>query len=475
MKNFLLPYGIKGMLLGSAVACTSAATAVQPVISQRPNVLLILADDLGYGDLSCQGATDLKTPNMDRIFNSGIRFSNCYANSTVCSPSRAALMTGCYPDLAGVPGVIRTQEDNSWGYLSPAAVLLPAELKKAHYQTAIVGKWHLGLESPGLPNQRGFDQFYGFLGDMMDDYYTHIRDGENYMRINEEVVSPKGHATEIFTDWAVDYLKKQEKEKDPFFLYLAYNAPHAPIQPPAESIERVLKRESGISEKRAKLVALIEHLDDNIGRVLQQLENSGQIDNTLVIFVSDNGGDLRYGATNGPYRGGKGDLYDGGIRIPGGIMWKNVIKPGQVSDNLLVLMDLYPTICDVAGVKLDHPVDGISLLPTLKGMPKETSSLLVYFMRREGGIQYGGQVYYSARSGPWKILQNTPWEEMQYFNLEKDPYEKAPLQKQGDQVYARLFRNLTAHIGLSGVVPWKSPAQAERLKAESEIFNQVIK
>ncbi len=435
--------------------------------NHRPNVLLILADDLGYGDLSCQGARDLKTPNIDRIFNQGIRFSNIFANSTVCSPSRSALLSGCYPDLAGVPGVIRTQETDSWGYLSQNVALLPVVLKKSHYSTAIIGKWHLGLEAPNLPNQRGFDEFYGFLGDMMEDYYTHIRDNNNYMRINDKIVSPQGHATEIFTNWAIDYLKKQEKKKDPFFLYLAYNAPHAPIQPPKEWLEKVMNREGNISEKRAKLVALIEHLDDNIGRVLNQLESSGQLENTVILFVSDNGGDSRNGAGNGPYRGGKGDLYDGGIRIPGGIMWKNVIKPGRVSDNLVLLMDLYPTICDIAGCKPGNGIDGISILPTLQGKPQVTDDRTVFFMRREGGMQYGGQVYYSARYRNLKILQNTPWEEMQFFDVGQDPYETHALTKNGNREYQKIFRQLTWHIGLTGSVPWKSPAQASRLKSES--------
>ncbi|MEI7828758.1 MAG: sulfatase-like hydrolase/transferase [Prolixibacteraceae bacterium] len=349
-----------GLAILSAVFVSLVAMA-----QQKPNILLILADDLGYGDLSCQGATDLKTPNIDRIFSEGIRFSNCYSNSTVCSPSRAALLTGCYPDLVGVPGVIRTHEDNSWGFLSQEAILLPMELKKASYHTAIVGKWHLGLEAPNLPNLKGFDEFYGFLGDMMEDYFTHIREGNNYVRINDKVVSPVGHATEIFTGWALDYLKKQENSKEPFFLYLAYNAPHDPIQPPVEWLTKVQKRETGISEKRARLVALIEHLDDQISLVLKQLESSGQVKNTLIIFVSDNGGNLSFGANNGPYRGGKGDLYDGGIRIPGGMMWHNVIRPGRVTDRLMLLMDLYPTICDIAGIRLQHPVDGASLLPVI--------------------------------------------------------------------------------------------------------------
>jgi arylsulfatase A-like enzyme len=285
------------------------------------------------------------------------------------------------------------------------------------------------------------------------------------MRINDKVVSPQGHATDIFTNWALDFLKKQEKKKDPFFLYLAYNAPHAPIQPPPEWIGKVLKRERNISDKRAKLVALIEHLDDNIGRILNQLENSGQLDNTVILFVSDNGGDSRYAAGNGPYRGGKGDLYDGGLRIPGGIMWKNVIQPGRVSDNLVLLMDLFPTICEIAGGKPQHGIDGMSILPILLGKTLVTDDRTVFFMRREGGMLYGGQVYYAARNRQLKILQNTPWEEMQYFDLSQDPYEANALTKNGNSDYQKLFKQLTWHISLSGAVPWKSPAQAARLKS----------
>jgi arylsulfatase A-like enzyme len=286
------------------------------------------------------------------------------------------------------------------------------------------------------------------------------------MRINDNVVSPEGHATEIFTGWALDYLKKQEKSEEPFFLYLAYNAPHDPIQPPAEWLAKVKARENGITDKRAGLVALIEHLDENVGRMLKQLELSGQIRNTLIIFVSDNGGNLNFGANNGPYRGGKGDLFDGGIRIPGGMMWQNVIKPGRVTDRMMLLMDIYPTICDIAGISIQHPIDGISLLPELKGEPSSTDYRTVFFMRREGGPKYAGQIYFSARSGPYKMVQNTPVEERQFFNLDSDPFEKNPLQKNGSKEYQQLIRQLSGHIGLSGAVPWKSQAQAKKLSEE---------
>ncbi len=200
----------------------------------HPNIIVVMADDLGRGDYSAYGTPDIRTPNIDRLCREGATLENMYANSCVCSPSRAALLTGCYPDRVGVPGVIRHVPADSWGYLSPSAVLLPRLLKAAGYHTALVGKWHLGLESPNMPGERGFDLFHGFLGDMMDDYRTHLRGVHNFMRRNQQVIEPEGHATDLFSDWACDYLQERAQAGGPFFLYLAYNAPHDPIQPPAE-------------------------------------------------------------------------------------------------------------------------------------------------------------------------------------------------------------------------------------------------
>ena len=169
-------------------------------------------------------------------------FDNFYANSCVCSPSRAALLSGCYPDRVGVPGLVRDLPDENWGWLSPKVTLLPKMLKTAGYHTAIIGKWNLGLESPNLPNERGFDLFHGFLDDMMDDYWTHLRHGQNFLRLNDEVVDPQGHATDIFTDWACSYLKERSQAPEPFFLYLAYNAPHGPIQPKQDWLDKVRQR-----------------------------------------------------------------------------------------------------------------------------------------------------------------------------------------------------------------------------------------
>ncbi len=425
---------------------------------KRPNILLILVDDLGYGELSCQeGAKDVQTPNIDNLLNNGIRFTNFHANCPVSSPSRASLMTGRFPDMVGVPGVIRTQKADSWGYLSEKAVLLPQMLKQKDYRTALIGKWHLGLDSPNTPTERGFDYFHGFLGDMMDDYYTHLREGFNYMRENKTMIKPEGHATDIFSDWAIQYLNESKVDDNPFFMYLAYNAPHSPVQPPKDWLEKVKKRNPSLPEKRAKIVALIEHLDYNIGRVYKTLKRNNQLENTLIIFASDNGGQQSTGGYNGLNRGFKEDMYEGGIHVAGGFYWKNKIRP-QVLNNFAMLSDIFPTLCDLTGVSINHEIDGISLLPLLKGEKQETDNRMVHWVRREGNFKYGGMAYYASRYGDYKILQNTPWEPIQFFNLKEDPLEQNPIQDKKSDTYKSLFRGLMEHIRQSGMIPWQSEA-----------------
>jgi len=297
--------------------CVLSGITITPLAAERPNILLIFTDDQGYGDVSAYQASDVRTPNMDRIGTEGMLFTTMRANCTVCSPSRAALLTGQHQDLVGVPGVIRSQPENSWGYFKPGVRTIADELKKVDCHTAIIGKWHLGLESPNLPNERGFDHFHGFLGDMMDRFTTHLRHGNNYMRLNAGVIEPKGHATDLFSDWACGYLRERAKTNQPFFLYLAYNAPHFPIEPPEKWLAKVKARAPQLDEKRAKNVAFIEHIDFNIGRVLTVLKESGLEQNTLVVFSADNGGSLPHAQNNDPWRGGKQDRYEGGSQYDG--------------------------------------------------------------------------------------------------------------------------------------------------------------
>lgn len=445
-------------LIALAALLVSAPFALA---ADRPHIVVILADDLGYGDLGCYGAADMRTPHIDGLAASGMRFDHFYANCTVCSPTRAALLTGRYPELVGVPGVIRTHADNNWGHLAPDAVLLPSVLKKAGYHTAIVGKWHLGLESPNTPTERGFDTFRGFLGDMMDDYVTHRRHGINYMRHNEREVDPPGHATDLFTQWAIEYLDERAKAGGPFMLYLAYNAPHTPIQPPDEWVRRVKQREPDMPERRAKLVALIEHMDHGIGQVLAKLESTGLAANTLVVFTSDNGGQSDVGANNGPFRGGKQDLYEGGIRVPTIAAWPGRIKPEARSDRVLITMDLFPTLCDAAGVKVDHAIDGVSFLPTIRGEAQPVVDRDLFFCRREGGERYMGLTIQAIRRGDWKLLQNSPFKPFELYNLKDDPMETTDLAGRERGRYAELAAAMRRQLQRYGAVPWQR-ADGER-------------
>ena len=205
----------------------------------RQNVLLIIVDDLGFADLSCLGSEDMKTPNLDQLYANSLKLGRLYANCPVCSPTRASVLTGCYPDRVGVPGVIRTHAANNWGYYQPFTATLPHKLKEHGYETVAIGKWHLGLSPETHPLSQGFERFKGFLGDMMDDYYNHRRHGINYMQVDREEIDPKGHATDLFSQWAVEYIRSRGKHPttpqtrispqveqanggDPWFLYLAY-------------------------------------------------------------------------------------------------------------------------------------------------------------------------------------------------------------------------------------------------------------
>jgi arylsulfatase A-like enzyme len=437
-----------------------------------PNILVILCDDLGRGDYSAFGTKDIRTPHIDRLASEGMTFQNFYANSCVCSPTRAALLTGCYPDRVGVPGVIREEQpENSWGYLSREATLLPQVLRGAGYHSAIIGKWHLGTSSPNTPTERGFDFFHGFLGDMMDDYWTHQRHGHNFMRHYSEAVTPPGHATDVFTDWACEYLAqharslaegpqppaKGSQSPHPFFLYLAYNAPHDPVQPPPDWLAKVKQREPSIPEKRASLVALIEHLDAGIGKVLATLERLKLADNTLVIFTSDNGGLLDKGANNGPWRSGKTHMYEGGLRVPGVVRWPGHINPGSSTDRIALSMDIFSTACEAAGVKPPPAIDGLSFLPTLLGQTQPETTRSLYFVRREGGLPYCGKTIEALRQGPWKLVLDSPFAPLELYNLEDDPSETSNRAGQEPAVVRQLASVLRQHIQRGGVVPWQPP------------------
>lgn len=446
----------KLMLRAVAFLAIMAVTTSENLRAQRPNLLIIFTDDQGFGDVSTYEKRDCHTPHTDRIATEGMLFKNMRANCTVCSPSRAALLTGKYPDRVGVPGVIRTHPENSWGYLDPNVSTLPDHLRRGGYTTAIIGKWHLGLQSPNTPNERGFDFFHGFLGDMMDSYMTHRRHDQNYMRRNSETIDPQGHATDLFADWACDYLNGHAEAKitSPFFLYLAFNAPHFPIEPPAQWYDRVRARDPEMSQLRAKNVAFVEHLDDCIGRVLRTLDESGLTNNTLVVFASDNGGSLPHGQSNHPWRGGKQSHYDGGIRIPFMARMPGVIQPGTTTDYAGLNFDLFPTCLELAGIEPAKDIDAVSLVPVMRGEQIDQPRDL-YFVRREGGAAYAGKSYEAIIRGPWKLMQNSPFEPRELYNLQDDPLETTDLAGKHPRIVNELSTAMSRQIQIGGSVPWQ--------------------
>ncbi len=437
-----------------AIAASAAAPLSAAAPAARPNVLLIMADDLGRGDLACCGARDMKTPHLDRLFARGITMQNFRANCCVCSPSRAALLTGRFQDMVGVPGVVRTHDRNSWGYLDPKAPTLPGLLRKAGYHTALVGKWHLGLREPNIPNDRGFDEFHGFLGDMMDDYYNHLRHGNNYMRRNRETIDPDDiHATELFTAWSIEILRERAKKNRPFFQFLAYNAPHTPIQPPPEWVKKVTAREKDIDRKRAKLVAFIEHLDHNIGKVLDELDRLGLAKNTLVIFTSDNGGLLRVGANNGPWRSGKTHVYEGGLRVPTCAAWPGTIASGTAAPLEALTMDIMPTVLAAAGAAPPADIEGRSFLPTLLGKAQEPFGRDDFFTWLQRGKKK------AMIRGHWKLVCDTPGKPFELYDLKKDPREENDLAATRPEKFAEMKKAMADQMARAAKVPWTRPGQ----------------
>ncbi|MBA2113479.1 sulfatase-like hydrolase/transferase [Bremerella alba] len=428
--------------------------------TKRPNFLIIYTDDLGYGDVSTYHDSDVATPNIDQLAADGMTFTQMRANCTVCSPSRAALLTGKYPDLVGVPGVIRTYPANSWGFLKPGVPTLADALKQQGYATACIGKWHLGLESPNTPNERGFDHFHGFLGDMMDSYITHRREGFNYMRLNQKEIDPQGHATDLFTQFATDYLQGRSQVKDePFFLYLAYNAPHFPIEPPQAYLDAVKKSQPELSDKRAMNVAFVQHLDDAVGKVLDSLETLGLAENTVVYFGSDNGGSLPHAQNNDPWRDGKQSHYDGGLKVPFFVRWPGHIPPGSISDYQGMNFDVFPTFVQLAGGTPADDLNAMSLVPLFEGKPMPPHTRDLYFVRREGGPRYGGKSYQAIIRDGWKLMQNDPYSPLQLYNLNEDPQEQNDLAKTNRKKFLQLQGAMRLQIQAAGNVPWQPANQ----------------
>src|SRR5215469_14541846 len=406
-----------------ALALVAAATPVQAT-GNKPNIVHIVADDLGWKDVGFNGATDIKTPNIDKLAAEGAKLTQFYVQP-MCTPTRAALMTGRYPFRYGLQTIV-IPTAAAYG-LDTSEWLMPQCLKEAGYKTAIIGKWHLGhADKKYWPKQRGFDYQYGaMIGEL--DYFTHEEHGVlDWFRDNKSV-REKGYTTQVIGNDAVKYINAQTPDK-PFYLYLTFNAPHTPYQAPQEYIDRY----PNIADPTRRTYAgMVSCLDENIGKVVAALNKKGLRENTLILFHSDNGGatnkmftgqmadvsKINLPCDNGPYRDGKASLFEGGTRVCALANWPGHIKAGTV-DGMVHAVDMYPTLAALAGASTAKckPLAGMDVWPTIsEGKPSPRTEIVYNVEPFRAGL----------RDGDWKLIWRTPLPEaIELYNIAQDRSEK---------------------------------------------------
>jgi len=435
-----------GLLAGSAAAAAMPRFARGQAARKKPNIIFILADDLGYGDVGCYGQKQIRTPSLDRMAAEGIRFTDAYAGSTVCAPSRCALMTGYHMGHALIRGNGRVP-------LRPEDVTVAELLKQAGYATGIIGKWGLGeARSTGIPNRQGFDYWLGYLNQhRAHNYYPDFlwKNTEKFPLPNEveRNVATKRvqYSHDLFTKEALAFV---ERSKDkPFFLYLAYTIPHANNEAGRQGME-VPSDEPYSDEKwpqqQKNHAAMITRMDRDIGRLLDLLEKLGIDDDTIVFFSSDNGPHREGGAnpnffdSNGPLRGIKRDLYEGGIRVPMIVRWPGKAKAGATSAEPWAFWDFLPTACAAAGIEAPKGIDGISMLPSIRGEPQRHRHEYLYWEFHERGFTQ------AVRMGRWKAVRKGTKEPIELYDLTKDIGEKNNIADEHPNVVAKVSEILKA-------------------------------
>jgi N-acetylgalactosamine-6-sulfatase len=406
-------------------------------IPRRPNIVLIMADDLGYGDLGCYGCTDIRTPAVDSLATQGVRFTNFYANAPECTPTRTALLTGRYQHRVGglecalgignvgrYDDAIRLRETNDLG-LPVEEKTIARILKDAGYATAICGKWHLGYEPKFSPNNHGFDHAFYAIGGGMD-YFHHVEPPPSNMYalyLNGKPVKRKGYFTDLMTDEAIEFME-QQPENMPFFLYVPFTAPHSPYQGPFDFRPQALPEDSALWNQskgpRHIYSAMVERMDQCIGKILRKLEDQNSQDNTLVIFMSDNGASRS--GSNLPFSGFKGNLFEGGIRVPCVVKWSGVLREGMVSNQPCITMDFSRSIVRSAGAKppKNRSFDGIDILRAVETNQPVQKRTLFWRARR------GQRTRKAVRDGFLKYIRLQEGNDVKeyLFDLEQDPAEE---------------------------------------------------
>jgi len=387
---------LAAMCLTSLLAASAAVGAESARPGDRPNIVVIVADDLGYGGLSCQGG-DLQTPHIDSLAKSGIRFTNGYVSCPVCSPTRAGLNTGRYQQRFGHEFNPGPAGNASAEFGLPLTeVTIADRLKAAGYTTGMFGKWHLGHTRERLPLSRGFDEFFGFAGGAHS-YLQSMFGTQNSILRGYEPVDEKEYLTDAFTREAVAFVNRHAKDAKPFYLYLPYNAVHTPM----EATDEYMKRFPDIQDPlRRRHAAMLAALDDGVGAVMDSLRHNGLEERTLVFFFSDNGGPTPSNtSSNKPLRGYKGQVLEGGIRIPFMVAWKGHLPAGKVDDRPVIQLDIMPTAVAVAGGSMptDRPIDGVNLMPYLTGKQTAPPHEVLFW-------RMGPQA--AVRKGDWKLIRH---------------------------------------------------------------------
>lgn len=399
---------VGGLLLGQLAAAQAP----------RPNIIFIMTDDAGYGDLGSYGATDLRTPVLDRMAREGARFTDFYANGPSCSPTRAGLISGRYQQRYGIEAPLGTGSRGEGQGLVAEDLSLPYLLKAAGYRTALIGKWHLGYEARRSPEAHGFNYFFGFKSGYID-YYTH-NDGQGNLDLweGDRTVKEEGYMTDLITDRAVRYIRANAST--PFFLSVQYSAPHWPYQRPGAPSEAPLnaahvQATDADPDTRADYVAMLEHTDKGIGEVLRAVDEAGITGNTLVIFTNDNGGEWL--ARNAPLFNRKGSVWEGGIRVPAIMRWPGVIPAGQVLGQVGITMDFTATMLALAGAPLPaaYQPEGIDLMPIVTGRSPQRERTLFWRVGTSSAV----------RSGDMKLV--TQGSVKFIFDVRQDPGERNDL------------------------------------------------
>jgi arylsulfatase A-like enzyme len=407
---------------------------------ERPNIILIMADDLGYGDLGCYGSQRINTPEIDKLAAEGLRFTDFHSNGSVCSPTRAALLTGRYQQRSGMEGVVYASGETRHTGMDVNEVTMADYLKKAGYKTGMVGKWHLGYRIDYNPVYQGFDLFRGYVSGNVD-YHSHVdNSGVPDWWYNLEKVEEEGYVTDLITQHALDFI--HENQNDPFFLYVAHEAPHVPFQGRNDKADRFpgvdFDYQGSVKDKERAFKEMIEVMDEGVGRIIGKLKELNLEKNTLVVFCSDNGG-LKDYADNGSLHGYKGSLWEGGHRVPAIAYWPGNIKPGVVSNETVLSMDFFPTFVNLSKSQLDPGVefDGQDLTQLLLG-EENLQERTVFWRYRNQKV---------ARNSKWKLLVDR--DSTFLFDLNRDIAEQANL------------------INIQ-------PAKATQLKAELEVWEAEV-